>query len=119
MVDVQKIVDGIAKDLELIAKGEAHLDENGEYTDNEDAPLADFYNYFEDVYDIEFLIRFNGSYRASIIMVACGGPNIWVDTFCQEVRLAWGSWSAKAYLTIETCNAIDDYWREVYEMTRN
>lgn len=67
--------------------------ESGEYdelkTDNNDTDEPNAYDYLSDALDIEYTKDSDGNYRGAIVLVAFGGPNIWIDTRWKEVRGAW------------------------------
>jgi hypothetical protein len=46
--------------------------------------------WMEGTYDIRYLIAADKSYLGAEIMVAGGGPTIWVDTWDKEVKGYWG-----------------------------
>lgn len=74
------------------------------------------WDYFEnDIYDIEYRIGTGKEYRSVRVMVACGGPNIYIDTAAREVQLYW--WMDKAFYPIDrdTCEEIDNYFEELFE----
>ena len=73
------------------------------------------YDYFDsDLYDIEYRIGSDHQYRSVRIMVACGGPNIYIDTAQKAVSLRWWSDSAEYPLLSSTCEAIDNYFEELF-----
>lgn len=72
-------------------------------------------DYFENVLDIEYRVDSNRNYRSVRLMVACGGPNIWVDTKASEVQLVWWNESAYCPLDPETCDAIDECFEELFD----
>ena len=45
----------------------------------------------DDALDIQFIVSTNGGYMGAKILVAFGGPNIWVDTRFDEVTGSWGT----------------------------
>jgi len=47
--------------------------------------------YLEDVYDIEWITRQDHSYKAARLLVAGGGPNIWVNLQTNTVDGYWAS----------------------------
>ena len=73
-----------------------------------------FYEYFNDVLDVEYRIASNGSYRGAYIYLTLGGPNIWVDTFKGTIELRWGYDSASWLLSVEIVEMIDDMFKELY-----
>lgn len=66
--------------------------ETGEYdfdADYSDDEHPNAFDYLSDVLDIEYVRDSEGNYRGAIVLVAFGGPNIWIDTRWKEVRGAW------------------------------
>ena len=85
----------------------------------DDFEQVTLYEYFENVFDIEYSIDGDsGDYRGVRLMIACGGPNVYVDTRRKEVFLAWGGDYADAYLPTEVCDEIDQIWEESYQCLR-
>ena len=54
-------------------------------------PLEDVHEWMNDVYDIEWITYRDGSYKAARLLVAGGGPNIWVNMHTHEVEGYWAS----------------------------
>ena len=50
----------------------------------------DAYEWLEDVYDIEWITHQDHSYKAARLLVAGGGPNIWVNLQTNTVDGYWG-----------------------------
>lgn len=82
--------------------------------DNDDREPYDLTSYFEDCLDIEYRIDGRGNYRSVKICLACGGPNIYVDTNDNAVKLYWGGTRAAWCVSHETSDAIDDIFEEDY-----
>ena len=80
-------------------------------------PVA-MWDYFADALDIAYTIGSDGSYRGVRIMVAWGGPNIYVDTVRGSVDLYWWGDEAHVSLFSETIEAIDQAFEELYLCTR-
>ena len=74
------------------------------------------YDYFCDTeaYDIEYRIGSDRKYRSVCVMVACGGPNIYIDTASKLVRLHWWTEYADYPLSLEAVNEIDNYFEELF-----
>lgn len=72
------------------------------------------WDYFDDVYDIEYSIGGDMSYRSVRLMIACGGPNIYIDTGAKEVQLYWGTDRASYRLLSDTCEEIDSIFEECF-----
>lgn len=70
------------------------------------------YDYLSDVLDIEYRVGHDRSYRSALIMVACGGPNIWIDTKSNKVIGAW--WSDYAEASYEDEMGLDDALEEIF-----
>ena len=87
-----------------------------EEIEDSEAEQVTFFDYFEDVFDIEYTIDSNGDYRAVRLMVACGGPNIYIDTATASVELYWWTDRASAYFDRSAADEIDAVFQELYEM---
>ena len=48
------------------------------------------HDWMEGTYDIRYYVRQDKSYLGAEIMVAGGGPTIWVNTYTQQVEGYWG-----------------------------
>ena len=46
--------------------------------------------WMEDTYDIRYLVDSRKEYMGAQILVAGGGPTIWVNTYTKEVEGYWG-----------------------------
>ena len=66
-----------------------------------------------EAYSIRYIIDGSGEYLGARLMIAGGGPNIWVDTFEGEIQGFWGS--DKCSFPIWDYEYIDDYWEEMYK----
>ena len=114
----------IAEDLDAITRGEMVRDENGESVrfdeaqGAEDAEPFDMYDYLEDVYDIRYMMDSEGCMLGAQLLVAFGGPNIWVDTAREEVSGDWWGCSAVARISKETADAIEEALSELFELTK-
>ena len=71
-------------------------------------------DYFDEYFDVEYRIDERKRYRSVEVMVACGGPNIYVDTARKGVFLYWGFTQTKWNLTYNACDKIDDFFEEMY-----
>ena len=76
------------------------------------AGKEDASKWMEDVYDIEWITHQDHSYKAARLLVAGGGPNIWVNTQTEMVEGYWGadeiSWHFKDNI------GLDDYLSELH-----
>ena len=85
------------------------------FEENELEPIA-MYDYFADAFDIEYRIGSDREYRSVQVMVACGGPNIYVDTERKSVDLYWLGDRASYLLQPNTVYAIDECFSELFNM---
>lgn len=86
----------------------------GTVADTDDFESLSLYDYFADVFDIEYRIGSDKEYRSVRLMVACGGPNIYIDTASRAVELYWWTESAKYHLPGSVCDEIDSIWEEYF-----
>ena len=135
----------IADDLEKVASGDYFLydgelfpidtedfsevegcrydDENDMYimADGEELFAGDVYpvSLFEwlgdNVYDIEYTVGSDKEYRSVRIMIACGGPNIYLNTRTKDVELYWWSESARYPMPYSVIDMIDSIYEELFE----
>ena len=136
-----KMVQGIVDELEMYASGDYFL-HNGElfpidYADfntiegclyNEevytlpdgeevferDIEPASLFDYFSDYLDIDYVIDSQKQFKAVRVMIAFGGPNIFIDTYYGEVQLYWWTEHATAKLSSDICDEIDEIFQEFY-----
>ena len=52
-------------------------------------PLEDVHEWMNDVYDIEWITFQDGSFKGARLLVAGGGPTIWVNVKNDEVEGYW------------------------------
>lgn len=87
---------------------------NGEILNDENESLT-LWDYFSDCLDIDYLI---GSDKKTVkgvrILVAFGGPNIYVDTMQGKVTLYWWNEYGEAWLPSELCQEIDYMFEEIF-----
>lgn len=87
----------------------------GSSVDADDLEQLCIYDYFADALDVEYRVGSDKEYRSVRIMVACGGPNIYIDTASRAVELYWWTDRASYLLDSDTCDEIDDWAREYWE----
>ena len=66
------------------------------------------------VYDVEYTIGREKDYRGVRLMVACGGPNIYLNTNTNDVELYWWSESARYPMSSDVVNYIDSIYEELF-----
>ena len=69
-------------------------------------------DWMEGTYDIRYLVNREKQYLGAEILVAGGGPTIWVDTFTKEVRGYWGTDRVQRYFIDNL--GLDEYCEEMY-----
>ncbi len=88
----------------------------GEVADVDVWECLGVWDFLEDVYDIEYRVsgRARDALRSVCIMVACGGPNIYLDTETKNVELYW--WSERAWYPMsgEAVAALDAWAEEMW-----
>ena len=88
--ELQKHVEQIARNLETGFPDEKGMD---------DQEFGAF-DYLQDALDIEYRVGSDGQYRSAKILVAFGGPNIWIDTGRKKIIGAWwGDYAEAEYLS--------------------
>ena len=90
----------------------ANTIESGEYeTDNEDGPNG--FDYLEDALDIQYIVSSDKKYLGARVLVAFGGPNIWINTQKQMVEGYW--WSASEFVYYHDDQLyLDERLEEIY-----
>lgn len=134
-----RIVKRIADELEAINEGRAYIckhcgemyatesDKYGPCPDckteepeaeeeEEENEQATMYDYLDEVYNIEY--RVDGPNAEDInsvsIMVACGGPNVYIDTGDRKVKLYWWTERAEYDLSSSVCDEINEMYTETW-----
>lgn len=71
-------------------------------------------DYLTDAYDVEFRVGSDKEVRSVRVMVACGGPNIYINTASGDVELYWWTETARYGLSRDAIDAVNewaaDYW---------
>jgi len=76
------------------------------------AGKEDAHKWMEGVYDIEWITYNDHSYKAARLMVAGGGPNIWVNTQDGTVDGYWGT--DKVHWGFVDNIGLDEYLEELH-----
>lgn len=89
-----------------------------EVSDTDEWDQKSLWGYFDDALDIEYRVGGRGpdGYRSVVIMVACGGPNIYVDTGSGLVELYWWSERANWPLSRDAVDMIDEWASECWAL---
>ncbi len=70
------------------------------------------HDWMEGTYDIRYLVDREKRFMGAEILVAGGGPTIWVDTFREKVTGWWGSDCFEYYFQDNL--GLNDYCEEMY-----
>ena len=68
--------------------------------------------WMEDTYDIRYLVDSSKRFFGAELLVAGGGPTIWVDTFREQVTGWWGSDRVQWYYQDNL--GLNDYMEDLY-----
>jgi hypothetical protein len=72
--------------------------------------------WMEDVYDIEWITFNDHSYKAARLMVAGGGPNIWVNLQTSTVDGYW--WNDTCQVPFTDNLGLDEYLEELHASSK-
>ena len=87
----------------------------GTVSDFDDFEILGIWDYLSDVYDIEYRVDSSREYRSVRIMVACGGPNIYINTASGDVELYWWTESARYAMSRSAIDAVDEWAADIWE----
>ena len=79
-----------------------------------DLEIATIDDYFDDFLDVDYVVGSDKKYKACRVLVAFGGPNIYIDTWEQEVQLSWWGEHAEAAIPTSLCEEIDNYFEMLF-----
>lgn len=79
---------------------------------NYDGEPMSAYDYLQDALDIEYIVNGKGEYLGARVLVAFGGPNIWVNTRQGIVEGYW--WGDKANSSFNDEIGLDDALEELW-----
>ena len=68
--------------------------------------------WMEDVYDIRYIVDREKRYMGAELMVAGGGPTIWVNLYTKEVEGYWGT--DRVQWAFQDNIGLDDYLEDMY-----
>ena len=86
----------------------------GKTFDECDLESVGMFDYFDDVLDIEYRIGSDREFRSVRLLVAYGGPNIYIDTCSRQVELYWWTDRASFPLSDEVCDQINADFEELF-----
>jgi len=85
--------------------------------DNETGGELPVFDWMCDALDIRWIVDNDLNYLGAEVLVAFGGPNVWVKTIGQKVEGFWWGDYAKAEYANDPMG-LDEYLRELYESKR-
>lgn len=74
------------------------------------------YDYMEDALDFDFLVNSRKEFSAVKILVAYGGPSIYINTISGAIELYWWTDSAKYFMRSDVIDAVNDWAEEYFNM---
>ena len=85
------------EELEQQCKEVAKFLEREDHGKNDDGEGFTVYDYLQDVYAINYTINSSRDYLGARLLVAGGGPNIWVNTENNCIEGYWGGDEVSVY----------------------
>ena len=70
------------------------------------------FDYLEDALDIEYIVNSKREYLGARVLVAFGGPNIWINTRTKKVEGYW--WNESASASFDDGIGLDDALEELW-----
>lgn len=114
---IRDISDGTLYKLEgeYVNDGEMiSLIEAGRNEEDDFEPVT-IYDYLSDVLDATYYTTGrNGEYMGVRLLLAYGGPNVYLDTYCRTLELYWWNESATVDLLPNEADEVDSMWSEMY-----
>mgnify|MGYP003139564533 CR=1 FL=1 len=80
--------------------------------DSHDGQIDGAARFMEGTYDIRYYINRDKQYLGAEIMVAGGGPTVWINTYTRQVEGYWGG--DKVFEPFADELGLDDYCEEMY-----
>jgi hypothetical protein len=79
---------------------------------NHDGEAMSAFDYLADALDIEYIVNSKGEYLGARVLVAFGGPNIWINTRTGIVEGSW--WADRADASFTDNIGLDDALSELW-----
>ena len=79
---------------------------------NDDGEELSAFDYLQSALDIEYIVNSKREYLGARVLVAFGGPNIWVNTRTGTVEGHW--WGDSATASFTDAIGLDDALSELY-----
>ena len=104
----------IRKEDTLCGEYTYYIMPDGEEILEDDVEPASLFDYFNDMLDIDYVVDREKQFKGARIMVTCGGPNIFIDSYRGIVELFWWTEHASAEIPADLCDEINDIFRDYY-----
>lgn len=103
-------------DGEWVTEGEmVSLIEAGKHEEDEFEQVS-IYDYLSDVLDATYYTTGRGGeYKGVRLLLAWGGPNVYLDTYFRTLELYWWTESATVDLLPDEVAEVDAMWSELYD----
>lgn len=79
---------------------------------NDDGEEMSAFDYLQGALDIEYIVNSKGEYLGARVLVAFGGPNIWINTRTNTVEGYW--WDESARASFEDGIGLDEALSELW-----
>ncbi len=83
----------------------------GDELNSDDQEMSAF-DYLQDALDIEYIVNSKREYLGARVLVAFGGPNIWINTRTKKVEGYW--WNESASASFDDGIGLDDALEELW-----
>ena len=103
---LRRMVENIARQL---SEG-FDQEDAAEYAENGEEFTA--WDYTKDVLDINWILNNDRTYKGARLLVAFGGPNIWIDTVNERVEGYW--WGDKCIVSYNDSVGLNDVIEELF-----
>ena len=107
--------DEFAKEKGCLYREGIYIMPDGEKIPQDELEVATIDDYFDDFYDVDYVVGSDKKYKACRVLVAYGGPNIYIDTWDGQVQLEWWGEHAETEIPTSVCSAIDEFFEMLYE----
>ena len=94
MTNTKTTQDRLKDQVEYIAE---HINRCFEGELNQDDEQYTAFDYVCEALDINYVVNSDKTYKSARILVAFGGPNIWIDTATKKIEGYWWNDYAEAY----------------------
>ena len=108
---LQERIDNAYENLMEVYKAYVRGEDEDFYEEND---IENLWDYITDSYGLEYTKTLQGDFRGCRLVIALGGPNIYIDTRENRLEGYWGGTKFyKDFDSWEVCNEIDDIVEEL------